>query len=91
MAQRVGFVNAVTEEVSKPVKGQPRRYLLVQNASLNDIYIAEGSHANINNGITIGAGQSYERSRQDYVPQEFIFIQGSVAAPALQQINITDR
>lgn len=91
MAQRTGYVNAITEEVSKPVRGQPRRYLLIQNVSANDIYIAEGTHATINNGIIIGAGQFYERSRQDYVPQEFIFISGSVAAPATQQVNITDR
>lgn len=91
MAQRTGFVNLTQEEVSKPVKGQPRRYLAIQNNSANDVYIAEGTHASINNGITLGAGQLYERSRQDYVPQEFIFISGSQAAPAQQQVSITDR
>lgn len=80
-------INALLEERLRPMKGT-RDYILIQNTSGNDIYINIDTHADVNNGITIAAGLYWERDKN--VPQNDIYVRGSVASPALQQINIVE-
>lgn len=83
-------VNAITEEICKPVRSGLRKYFFAQNLSANDIYLNFGTHADINNGFTLGAGLFYERSRADNVTQDYIFVRGSVAGAALQNVQIIE-
>ena len=83
------FVNAVTEVVIKPPKGARRSYFLAQGDATGDFYINFDTHADAGNGITVPAGQFYERERGT-APQNYIYLKGSVAAPALQRILITE-
>jgi hypothetical protein len=80
-------VNLLLEERLRALKGT-RDYILIQNTSANDIYINIDTHADVNNGITISAGLYWERDKN--VPQNDIYVRGSVASPALQQLNVVE-
>lgn len=73
---------AFGEERLRVIKGKTRNYAFLQNLSANDIYVNFGTHADINNGFTLGAGLFYERDRS--VPQEDIYVRGSV--PGSQKV-----
>lgn len=83
------YVNATEEKEIKIGRGFTRRvYLFLQNLSGNDIYINQGTHADAQNGTTLSGGLFYERDRA--VPQGTIWVRGSVAAPARQQIQLEE-
>lgn len=89
------YVNASEEKEIKIGAGKARRlYLFLQNASANDIYLNLGTHADAQNGTTLLAGLFYERTSSDGsgkgVPQGTIWVRGSQAAPARQQINLEE-
>jgi hypothetical protein len=85
-ANTTRFVSSGVEEVLKPPKTGMRDYILVQNVSANDIYINTDTHADVLNGIVIGAGLFWERDKN--APQNYVYLKGSVAG--LQQVNIIE-
>jgi hypothetical protein len=83
------YVNDLNEAEVKPAKGaNSRKYLFIQNRSLNDIYINQGTHAKANQGTVLAAGLFYERWVNP--PQGHIYISGSVASPATQEVAIEE-
>jgi hypothetical protein len=83
------YVNNQVEVELKPAKGfQSRKYLFIQNRSANDIYINQGTHAKANQGTVLAAGLFYERWVNP--PQGQIYVSGSIAAPAVQEIGIDE-
>lgn len=79
-------VSTTLEELLKPTRGIHRQYFFIQNLSANDIYINFGTHADVNNGFTLGAGLYYERDR--FPPQEYVFVKGSQVAS--QQVQVIE-
>jgi predicted deacylase len=83
------YVNDQIEAEIKAAVGFDKRvYFFAQNKSANDIYINQGTHANVRQGTTLAGGLFYERDRA--VPQGQIYISGSVASPALQEVSIEE-
>lgn len=83
------FVDAVIEQEIKPIKAAGgRSYLLIQNRSIDAIYINFNTHADENNGIELPAGQYYEADKS--VPNDYIYIKGAGAAGSLQAVHITE-
>lgn len=83
------YPTSTKEEELKPTRGMKREYLFIQNNSANDIYIMEGTRATSENGITIGAGQFYERGQGGgNCPLGTIYIKGSAATP--QRVNVEE-
>lgn len=74
-----------TEAIIKGLPGEGRKYLLIENRSLDQIYLNFGTHPDSINGISILSGGSYELDRR--VSNDDIYIIGTAVTD--QNINIT--
>jgi len=83
------YVNAQeVRELKSAIGFNKRIYFFAQNKSANDVYLEQGKAPTATQGTTIAAGLFYERDRA--VPQGQIYIKGSVAAPAVQEVSIEE-
>lgn len=82
------FVNSTKEEFIKATR-LGRSYLLIENRTSGAIYMNFDTHADSVNGIEIAAGGNYEREGVS-VPENDIYILGTVLDPLLQRVNISE-
>lgn len=84
------YIDSTIEIELKPSPGLAgRNYLLIQNNSVDSIYLGFDTHANQHNGLEIPAGQFYERDDSG-CPQNKLYLLGAGAAGSAQKILVTE-
>lgn len=83
---REAQVTTVIEEEFKEIKGSTREMLFVQNLDAADIYVNFGTHADVNNGLKIATGVTFNPAT---APTGTIYIKGSqVAAQKVRVVEV---